>query len=315
MGHSSVRASVRRRKVASQAAYSRQFTVNNIKKSLGEISNVYLEVDRKTNMGKIITEEQKGKREADDKVYFIKATQLRGKLYNMAPHKGSIVGDFIKPGQVFIVTEKPDKYGLHAHIKTDAASNITKEERKQPKRLHKKMNQKKINHLIEIGKLPKDFVNRSTYKEFKNYPYVLPKMNLVEYSEKLVQHKLAKWCKKHPKPMEMFVDECTKWEKERFDAETHIRDFVVSMYDPLLLTGRFKVETYTSTEYTEEKIAELKDTNGDGHRVTELKDDSKLLKKAKKITNQVKRKRNNLVATRLSDHKRQRARIILPEAA
>lgn len=315
MGHSNVRASVRRRKVASQAAYSRQFTVNNIKKSLGEISNVYLEINRKTNIGKIITEEQKGKREADDKVYFIKATQLRGKLYHIAPHKGSFIGDFIKPGQVFIVTERPDKYGLHAHAKTDAVPNITREERKQPKRLHKKMNQKKINHLIEIGKLPENFVNKSTYQEFKKYPYVLPKMNRIEYSEKLVQHKLAKWCKKHPKPMEMFVDECVKWEKERFDAETRIRDFVVSMYDPLLLTGRFKINESGSAKFMEEKVAELKDINGDGHRVNELKDDSKLLKKAKKITNEVKQKRNNLIATNLRDHKRQKGRIILPKAA
>jgi len=145
------------------------------------------------------------------------------------------------------------------------------------------------------------------------------KMNRVEYMERLTQHKLAKWERKHPKPCrddDLFKEEMIPlWEDERRKAEERLRDFVVSIYDKLPLIGRFEQKKDGMATYQEKKVADLKDENGDGHRVNEISVDSKLVKKAQQVTNKVHAKHANLVCTNLKDHKRQRGRIILPQAA
>ena len=134
--------------------------------------------------------------------------------------------------------------------------------------------------------------------------------------ELYVQDKLKKWEKKHPKPCpdnDLFKDEMIPaWEHEKEQALIHIRDFVVSMFDKLPLVGRFKTGTAV---YQEKLVAELKDHNGEGHKVNDLEKNSKLLKKAQKVTNKVHAKHANLVCTNLGDHKRKHGRIILPKAA
>lgn len=145
------------------------------------------------------------------------------------------------------------------------------------------------------------------------------KMNRVEYMEKLTQHKLAKWERKHPKPCrddDLFKEEMIPlWKDEHRKAEERLRDFVVSIYDKLPLIGRFEQKKDGMATYQEKKVADLKDENGDGHHVNEISVDSKLVKKAQKVTNKVHAKHANLVCTNLKDHKRQKGRIILPQAA
>lgn len=139
------------------------------------------------------------------------------------------------------------------------------------------------------------------------------KMNHVEYMEKLTQHKLARWERKHPKPNDELFNDVEQWKQERETALERFRDFVVSIYDKLPLTGRYKNGDH---KFKEEIVAELKDKDGEGHKVNELvPGKSKLLNEAQKITNKIHAKNINLVSTNLRDHKRQRGRIILPQAA
>lgn len=137
--------------------------------------------------------------------------------------------------------------------------------------------------------------------------------------EAYVQDKLKKWEKKHPKPCsddDLFKDEMIPaWEHEREQALIRIRDFVVSIYDKLPLVGRFKMNTTGTAVYQEKKIADIKDVDGGGHKVNDLKPDSRLLKKAQHITDKTHAKHTNLVCTNLGDHKRKHGRIILPKAA
>ena len=134
--------------------------------------------------------------------------------------------------------------------------------------------------------------------------------------EAYVQDKLKKWEKKHPKPCpddDLFKDEMIPaWNAEREQALIHFRDFVVSMFDKLPLSGRFK---QSDSKYVEKPVAEIKDINGDGHRVNELGKNSKLLKKAQEITDKTHAKHANLVSTNLKDHKRKKGRVLLPKAA
>lgn len=176
---------------------------------------------------------------------------------------------------------------------------------KQPKNLRKKV------AFWYITKNGKTYVlHKSQYPDYTPH-----KMKKIEYCEKLVEHKVQKWERKNPAPADMFTEDVEKWKQLRETMKERFRDFVVSIYDPLPLTGRFVVAKEGSAAYAEEKVADIKDINGEGHRVNELPKDSKLMKKAQKITNETKAKRKNLVATNLKDHKRQKGRIILPEAA
>ena len=176
---------------------------------------------------------------------------------------------------------------------------------------HKRYKQPK--RLVKIKKTPKHVACNDFVKFFPNYPYTIKPLTKEAYWEKLVEHKLKKWEKKNPKPNQDLFESVEEWEQKRFVAEQRFRDFVVSAYDKLLLTGRFKTN---ESKFNEEKVAEIKDINGEGHNVNNLDPKkSKLLKKAQKITDETKTKKPNLVATNLRDHKQKKGRIILPKAA
>ena len=129
--------------------------------------------------------------------------------------------------------------------------------------------------------------------------------------------KVKRWERKHPQPCpddDLFkVEYQTKWYADRDAAIERIRDVVVSMFDKLPLTGRYKE---SDSKFVEKPVTELKDKDGEGHELNELDPaKSKLLDKAQKATNEEKAKNAKLVATNLKDHKRKKGRIILPKAA
>lgn len=281
MGHSRVRIKVRRRKVAALAAYSRQFTVKNTKKGISEVVN--------------------------HKRY---GTEIPKEMLITNPYTG----------HQFVMTNPHPIYGEKYGIvitgydwvpveEYKASTGLLWEHKKypQPKRLHKKQKEKVVSCKTSLSHTRILPARKSEFPD-----YTLPKMNKVQYMEKLVQHKTAKWERKNVCPEAMFTEDVEKWKQERENAVQRFRDFVVSIYDKLHLTGRFVV---AKDNYTEEKVAEIKDVNGEGHKVNDLPKTSKLIKKAQKITNETKQKRPNLVATNLKDHKKQKGRIILPEAA
>ena len=196
--------------------------------------------------------------------------------------------------------------------------NIPKEGYPQPKNLRKRIHgQKWIKHkdgTVELKKwdYPSEFPNNPQDYQKKLWKNLSKADKMKAYEDE----KMKKWERKHPKPCptdDLFKDEfIPAWEKEREEASIRIRDFVVSMFDKLPLTGRYKEG---DNKFTEKPVAELKDVNGEGHRVNELDSKSKLLDKAQKVTNKEKRKNAKLVATNLKDHKRQKGRVILPKVA
>lgn len=196
--------------------------------------------------------------------------------------------------------------------------NIPKEGYPQPKNLRKRCRgQKWVKYkdgTVELKKWdhPSEFPNPRNYqnKLWKNLGKAA-KMKAYE------DEKVAKWERKHPKPCpndDLFKDEMIPaWEHEREQVIERIRDFVVSMFDKLPLTGRYKEG---DNKFTEKPVTELKDKDGEGHKVNDLDPKkSKLLDKAQKVTNKEKAKNAKLVATNLKDHKRTKGRMILPEAA
>lgn len=194
---------------------------------------------------------------------------------------------------------------------------------KQPKTLHKKYKKKyyaKVTDGTSVrGDVWKVITQSSDYRDFPDH--TPEKHGKAWFMEQVVQHKIAKWEKKNPCPVkpnqnppDMFEEEYViPWKARREVELERIRDFVVSVYDKLPLTGRFQK---TDNDFTEEPVAEIKDIGMEGHKINELDPNkSKLLKKAQKVTNAVHAKRPNLVCTNLKDHKRQKGRILLPKAA
>ena len=194
--------------------------------------------------------------------------------------------------------------------------DIPKEGYPQPKPMMKKhveMRYNKETHMTEKVLVASTFPT----KKYENIQKSLWKnLGKAAKMKAYEDEKMKKWDRKHPKPCptdDLFKDEfIPMWEKEREEALIHIRDFVVSMFDKLPLTGRYKEG---ENKFTEKPVVELKDVNGEGHRVNELDSKSKLLDKAQKATNKEKAKNAKLVATNLKDHKRKKGRVILPKAA
>lgn len=286
MGHSNVRIKARRRKVANLAAQSRKHTTRNVCVP-----------------------------PANKKYYTVPFDTILDKMLRFAYPK---VG-----GKTFVV----DKDG-HFHVKNDSWKYERHEQTPSlitcKKRKYSNVKSYSPDPNIEGFKEVKREKRNNFVKFFPNYPYTLPKMNHVEYMEKLVQHKLAKWERKNPKPINDSDKQADLFEKEfmipwqnKYEAATErIRDFVISIYDKLPLTGRFEVRKSGTATYQDELLAELKDINGDGHHINDLDiKKSKLVKKAQKITNKVHAKRSNLICSNLKDHKRTKGRIILPQAA
>ena len=217
----------------------------------------------------------------------------------------------------FCVKNNAIRIATEDAIKQQGSWKIPEEGYPEPKPMHKRIRGKKWikykDGTIELKKwdYPSEFPNPQDYQKklWKN-------LGKAAKMELYTQDELKRWEKKHPKPCpddDMFKDEfIPKWEKERDEALIHIRDFVVSMFDKLPLVGRFKTGTAV---YQEKKIADIKDINGEGHKVNDLKPDSRLLKKAQHITNKTHAKHANLVCANLGDHKRKHGRIVLPKAA
>lgn len=278
---------VHAKKFAAIAAYSRQFTVKNIKKGISPVI-AHKRIGGDIPKDKLITSPYSG---------------IQYVMTNPHPIHGEKYGVTVTGYDWVPIDEYKANTGLLWEHKKYP----------QPKSLHKKQKEKTVScktSLPRIKILPGTRILPARKSEFPDC--TLPKMNKVQYMEKLVEHKLARWERKNVCPEAMFTEDVEKWKQERETMKERFRDFVVSIYDKLHLTGRFVV---AKDKYTEEPVAEIKDVNGEGHKVNDLPKTSKLIKKAQKITNEVKSKRKNLVATNLKDHKRQKGRIILPEAA
>ena len=210
------------------------------------------------------------------------------------------------------------------------AEDWKNEKHPQPKRLQHSWKRKVVMYDEETKKFVKKLVHHRSdyipYNKLKNEPfydsngltrYPFPnKMPQHTYWERLTQHKLDKWKKKNPPPQtkegELFENtEEIPYSVKLQQAEEKIREKVISIYHKLPLTARFKK---AENKFDEVLVAELKDENGDGHHVNDLKPEkSKLLQKAQKITNKIHAKHSNLVCTNLRDHKRRTGRVILPE--
>ena len=118
------------------------------------------------------------------------------------------------------------------------------------------------------------------------------KMNRVQYMEKLVQHKLFKWERKHPKPDDELFNDVEQWKQERETALERFRDFVVSIYDKLKVTAT--IQTPGGPPYKDITIGTVKDT-GDTAKTVEMA--NKVVKHARTI-------HKNILHAQLLNHKK-----------
>jgi hypothetical protein len=209
-------------------------------------------------------------------------------------HKSLHIAD-----NLYEVSEKENKYGLHFSLVP--CVSWKQEKHPQPKRLLKCKKKMKRKGTAVIPA-------RNDFLEFKNFPYTLPKMNKVQYMEKLVEHKLAKWERKNVCPEAMFTEDVEKWKQERENAVQRFRDFVVSIYDNLIVMGN-RVNT-SESKMKASKIAEVKDVDGKGHDVSfpNLSTEDKLYKNAESAAKKAMKKDASIIDADLMNHKRSQKR-------
>lgn len=272
MGHSCVRIKIRRRKVANLAAYSRQFTVNNSNKSI--------------------------------------SPKVEHKLYYDGDMKNAITCPFTK--HKFIPTNPhpiPTKYGVSitGYDWVEPEGQLWKHEKHpQPKSLHKKQKEKVVSCKTSLSRTRLLPARKS---EFPNY--TLPKMNHVQYMEKLVEHKLAKWERKNPKPVQDLFEKVEDWEQQRSIAEERFRDFVVSTYDKLTIIGN--IIDKKNHKIKAIKIGEIRDIDGKGRNVSypNLSSNDKLYKDACIIAEKAMKTDKRILDADLLNHKHDQKRPLI----
>ena len=205
-----------------------------------------------------------------------------------------------------------DKDGHYHLIEIDHSWKY--EHHKQPKRLikckkRKYSDWKSYSNQHEEKELKRE--KRNDFMAFKNYPYTLPKMNQVEYMEKLTEHKLAKWERKNPCPMDMFTEDVEKWKQLRENMKMHFRDVVVSIYDKLKIVGNYvDVE---NKKIRKKVVATVKDIGGKGHNVNHptLSTNHKLYKSAVSAAMKAMKRDHAIVDCDLKNHKGDQTRPLL----
>lgn len=84
-----------------------------------------------------------------------------------------------------------------------------------------------------------DYFDVPSETKVMNERVVIKCIGKANFMERLAQHKLARWMRKHPAPCDesdLFKNEFLKpWEEERDKALEHFRDVVVSIYDKTVL--------------------------------------------------------------------------------
>ena len=119
------------------------------------------------------------------------------------------------------IIKKEVPWGTIDAVKGTAEFKIPKDGFPQVKPLRKKY--KKKYYFKGTKNIRKIISHPSDYDAFDMSKYTLPKMNHVEYMEKLVEHKTKKWEKNHPCPIkddknspDLFEAEyLPKWKAER----------------------------------------------------------------------------------------------------
>lgn len=136
-----------------------------------------------------------------------------------------------------------------------------------------------------------------------------------DFMERLAQHKLAKWVRKHPAPCDesdLFKNEFLKpWEEERDKALERFRNVVVSTYFKLKIYGRYSQRDSGYPKLIgiiKNKTTELFDKN-----VTQLDKDSVILDRACKLVNIEAKRNKNLIAGRLEDPNGKQGILIIPK--
>ena len=135
------------------------------------------------------------------------------------------------------------------------------------------------------------------------------------YMEAYAQHKFEKWLKKNPRPVqtEMFEGySLESWEKAKEEALARCRDFVISVYDPLPLIGRYES---SEGKYKHKEVTRIKDKAYDIRvhgGINNVPTNATLLKMAQKFTDMEKKRNSSLISTNLLDHTRKVGRILLP---
>ena len=160
-------------------------------------------------------------------------------------------------------------------------------------------------------------LTKNELKEIWKNRQIQPKKGK-DYFDWIVEEKIAKWERKHPKPSDdLFKEEfMLNWNKEREEELTRIRDVVISQYDKttrLVLIGRYEVD---KDKYEEKQLGEVKDFNLQFEKTEEViklnPGISQTIKNAQMKTNREFKRSPNLICTSIINREGTKKRILIP---
>ena len=161
------------------------------------------------------------------------------------------------------------------------------------------------------------FLTKEETKEIWKNRSIRPKKGK-EYFDWIIEEKIAKWERKHPKPQDdLFKEEfMLTWNKEREEELTRIRDVVISQYDKttrLEMTGRYKKD---DTHFEEKRLDDIPDSGLEfkkSEKVVKLTPEtSKTIKTAQLKTDSEFKRNPNLVCTSITNKEGTKKRILIP---
>lgn len=161
------------------------------------------------------------------------------------------------------------------------------------------------------------FLTKEEIKQIWKNRSIRPKKGK-EYFDWIVEEKIAKWERKHPKPQDdLFKEEfMLTWNKEREEELTRIRDVVISQYDKttrLEMTGRYKKD---DTHFEEKRLDDIPDSGLEfkkSEKVVKLTPEtSKTIKMAQLKTDSEFKRNPNLVCTSITNKEGTKKRILIP---
>ena len=166
-------------------------------------------------------------------------------------------------------------------------------------------------------------LTKNELKEIWKNRQIQPKKGK-DYFDWIVEEKIAKWERKHPKPSDdLFKEEfMLNWNKEREEELTRIRDVVISQYDKttrLNLMGRYQLSDgrwNTESKYVDKKITEIRDENLEFEKTEEViklnPGISQTIKNAQMKTNREFKRSPNLICTSIINREGTKKRILIP---
>ena len=219
-----------------------------------------------------------------------------------------------------MVTSTMDKLGIKPEVCTKEPISLEYVHHKQPKML--------LKHAIR-NKYTRPTLEKKSECGIMCERYITRHLTRKELINGYKAHKLDKWLANNPEPVEqdatgqlnMFYESShADWKKNLDGMKIKIEDQIIRKYNPnLMIIGRYRITednygkppyTVSEDKYIEKPIGIIEDKENTARFINFLTEDKGIIKTAKDIVTEEKKKDSRLICGYLRDHNNKVGRLI-----